>query len=110
MLLLWFICLLCVSRDNGSKDNGSVVAFFETNSENMVAHESSSLAPAPELIIELSTCDCISEIEADKLFKRLTPIVISWSGDLTTTMTGLAQISFVRCAITLRWKVASGQI
>lgn len=65
----------------------------------MVAHESSLLVPTDELIIELSACDCMSEIEADKIFKWLTPRVISWSGDLTNIETRLTQISFVRRGI-----------
>jgi len=57
-----------VSRDNGSEAKGLVAALFGIRSENIVAHESSRLAPKVEFIIELSTCDCISEIEADEIF------------------------------------------
>ncbi len=85
MLLLWFMVLLWVSRNNGSEDNWpganwSYWALFEARSENMVAHESSRLAPAGELISELSICDCMSEMEADEIFMWLTPVVIYWSG------------------------------
>ena len=73
----WFMWLLWVSGDNWSN-----WALFETRSENMLAQESSRLAPKADPVSELSTCDCISETETGEIFMWLTPMVIFWSGDV----------------------------